>query len=351
MSDSKKKEYKVLGSHLDAFATPGGIFVSSTAFSDVQKTSAFTYYNDDGEIETKIWNRSIGITRKEYFNEHKEIENYLVRASVCTYVALFTILLILALLGNVTLIVYGLIFMIFAILTEAHTSFVNYVVDICYANYSPTFSKYHSAEHMASKALIKLGRVPTMEEIKQETRFDVNCTTVDTIVTMLTSLFDTFVLTTASVFTTKNFIVAYAYAPSVFLQLFSVIIVIVLIFALRAVLRKSNAMIIGLLKRERFLKLFQAPLLKEPSDRELAIAEEAFNTQYKMDKKIQENEEAYETATYYFELCDRTVVYELKNGEIYKSTLKEYFDFIHAIATAEKANPEETQEQNEEDSQ
>lgn len=344
MSNKKTPLYEVRRSNLDAYSSTDGITVSSTEFQDVQKISAVTYYNEEGELESKILNQSIGITHRDYYQAHPEMLEYLQRSIFFVKSCSIGILLLISMLGNTMLTVFSIVFMVFCILTEASKSIPDYIADILYAHHFKSFSRYHSAEHMAAKASLKLGHAPSLEEIKSETRFDVHCTTASTISLMLTSLVDTFVLTLTSVFATKYFILAYTAVSSVLLHLLLAIAVVILIFVLIIFLQFLNSLIAELLKSEDFIKFFQQPILAKPSNIELALAEEAFRVQSIINQEIAEHSEEYETDTYHMDLDDKTTLFELNNGKVFKSTVDEYLDFILSIVYAQKADDDQAQE-------
>ncbi len=344
MSNKGSPMYKVNQYHLDASATNDGIVVSSTEFQDVQKISAVTYYNEEGKIESKIRNQSIGITLKDYFDAHPEFSKYLQRCVSFTKICSFAVLLLISMLGNTMLTVFSIVFMVFCILTEANKNFPDYIAHILYARHFKSCSRYHSAEHMAAKASIKLGHAPSLEEIKKETRFDVSCTTAETISLMLTSLTNSIVLTFASVFATKYFIMAYSAVSSAFLHVLLAISVVVLVFLLRKLLQFLDILIEELLKIEDFIKVFQRPILYVPTDIELTLAEEAFRVQQTINQEIAEHREEYETDSYRVDPDDKATIFELNNGKIFKSTVDEYANFVLSIINAQKTNDDETQE-------
>lgn len=335
MSTSGKKVVKVRSGYLDAYASKDGITVSSTEFNGTQKISASAYYNEEGEIETKLFNQSIELTHREYLRNNPELEGYINKVVKTTWIAFIAIIFVISIFGNTMLTLHAIVFLVFSLLTKAYDDIPNYIADICLAKKNRPFSRYHSAEHMTAKARQKFDRVPTLNEVQGETRFDVTCTTAGSIYYMLTSLINTLLLTFSSIFMIKLFILNYSAAVSVFIYLLIIALVLLYIFIVSWLLKLVNKLLAKVLEHEWFVKIFQYPLLEKPTEKELNLAIQAYKIQCLIDKKIRHSPEEYETASYSFDPEDKTVVYELVNGKLFKGTLDEYLHFVKSISTVE----------------
>lgn len=115
--------------------------------------------------------------------------------------------------------------------------------------------KFHAAEHMCINAYEKLGRVPTIEEIKEQSRFHYGCGTNDTVKKLL------FCIVTIGVFVIEN-------SPMNFPMKGLVVIQVILLYVL--FIEQSNInLLASKLKVVNFLQLLTTA---QPSERHLEIA-------------------------------------------------------------------------------
>ena len=327
-----KKIVSVKSGLSSAYSTSEGITVSSTKFNGTQKISAEVYYDEHGEIKSRMFNQSIGVTHQNYIKNNPEFDTCIKHAMTIIWIISLAIIVLISLLGNMMLSIHAITFLIFSVLTKCYSNVPDYIANIYYVNKHPSFSRYHSAEHMAAKASERVDCAPAMDEILKENRFDVRCSTVGLIYYSLTSLIDTLILTFSSVWVTKFFIIQYENANTIMVYMILSIIAIASIFAVKYLMKGANKLISNLLEKEWFVKIFQAPFLKVPTEKELSLAVEAFKIQHRIDRKILRNFDCYETVGRSFDPDDKTVVYETADGTFYKGTIDEYAQYMKNIA-------------------
>ena len=335
MSEQKPiaQSFTVIPNGLLAFSTQEGITVSSTCFNDIQKISATTYYNEKGDIETKIFTQSIEMTHKKYFSENLEYSKFVESRNLLITFIYILFIGLLSLFGNIRLTIYSLVFFAFSLITDAYKYIPDYFVNILFAKKYKSFSRFHSAEHMGAKAAFKLKRAPTLEEIKQESRYDPKCSTVVTIALMFKSVLDSLILTFYSINIVKLLLYIYPSTSSVFIKLLTAFGIIFSFYFIRFILSVLNDFIISILKDEKYLKFFQAPFLAKPTEYELEIAVEAFRIQKVIDDEIEQNTDDFTIKSFNFDIGEKEVVFELKNGEICRTTFNEYEEYISTLKT------------------
>ena len=328
MSDTS---VKIRPSYLDAYATMDGIAISSTEFNGVQKISAMVSYTAEGEIEGKVYNHSLEITHRKYTEENVLFKDYIYKVICLVWGIAIAAILLISLFGNAMVSLHAIVFLIFSLLTKAYSDVPNFIADICLSKRFKSFSRFHSAEHMAAKARNRCDCAPTLEEVKKESRFDVTCSTVDNIYSSLKSLVYTIILTFSIIALIKYFLFFFESASSSLIRLLISVGTLVIISGLGFLLRGISKCISKLLEKEWFVKIFQRPLLAVPTERELELAVEAYKLQHKIDRKILHDFECYETVSFSFDPNDKTVVYKTANGTLYKSTADEYIQYIEGI--------------------
>lgn len=162
---SKKKEI------LHARSKENGIVFYSNKFPDLCYEA---YIDEKGEIQTEP-KPSIYMELEDYLGmlvprrnkDREKKETFYLRITLVLLGVLFGIII-----KNISVSIAFLYVAIFV--AEDFVKFANIVHQTKFGNYKAS-GKFHSAEHMATKAYEKYGRIPTMLELKKMSRFDKYC--------------------------------------------------------------------------------------------------------------------------------------------------------------------------------
>lgn len=137
--------------------------------------------------------------------------------------------------------------------------FFNFIESVLFMNSFKDLPKFHAAEHMAINAYEKLGRIPTIEELKKASRFSNLCGSVSKTINGLYFLVSSI---TIAIFARYSI---WIYIP-----------ICILVCACLSI-KKINVL---------YLKYFQILFTKKPTDRELKLALVALENFEKMENSI-----------------------------------------------------------------
>ena len=327
---------------LDAFSTETGITMSSQAFVDIPKMCVSVCYDEEDNLKTTVYRESIKIVEKDYFKKNpsrKDDQNFYSGIVCILVVLLYCIIGALVRTKTFTTI---LVFSLISICaSNALVNFAVYVANIVYMAKHPSLSRFHSAEHMAVISFRKKEKMPSMEEIKQTSRFDVGCSQVESIlVPFVTSLINSIILTVMISLIHFNLIQTLDGMGDTRGFAF-----IVPIFAFYYIMNEKLLLRVGsyvkkAFEHESIVKLFQWPLLLKPTERELILAEEALRQRELMDQEIMANPSDYTTESVCFNPKENKTLYILENGQRLHTTIDEYIDWIESYKKADVVEPD-----------
>ena len=322
---------------LEAFSTEEGITFSSRAFVDIPKMCVSVTYNEEGKPQSTVHNESIRIVEEAYYKEHPARKKDTSFYSGCTCILTALVYFIICAIVRTKVFTSCALFSLISICaTNALVHFGSYVGNIVYMVKHPSISRFHSAEHMAVKAFHKKEEMPSMEEIKQTSRFDVECSQVDGIlVPFVTSLVDSIILIVLIISVHFGLIAVLdqLYGTIWFVAIMPV--VAFYYFINEKLLSVVNPLIKKLFEHEVVVKFFQSPMLFVPTEKELIIAEEALRQRELMDQDIMKHAEDYITESVCFNPKEGKTMFILVNGKQLYSTIDEYIGWIESYKNAE----------------
>ena len=184
-------------SRIFAVSTENGIFVSANAFNeDEQPMSAFVTRDAEGNIVGKIVNESLTSAHDEW-KENNSVQFDFVNKYTTFFQVLFSLIVAaIAMIKNTNVtIIFSLLWLI-SLFTSSLYNVSYYCAILIYNKIkAPAIARYHAAEHMAYHAFNEYNRVPTMNEISQQTMYEYKCATTDSlIVPTAVSLIRTFII-------------------------------------------------------------------------------------------------------------------------------------------------------------
>lgn len=334
-----EKVYAIKNAGTLAIATHEGILVSCTAMERIQTMCAYVKRNQDGTIEKEFIDQSITAQFEDYKKNNTEEDIFVTKSTVRFQLIFSAILALIAIFGGKIVAIFSIVLWVSMYISSALYN-IAYTTSIAlYHHKHPSLSKYHGAEHMAFQAYIKLNRLPTIEEIASGSKFDNNCTSVDTslkptVLSILNSLIIVSTLVPA--------ITLVLYGLNNWQHIWGHIIIIFMIIFFIAFLNFAIERIEKLVQKgfaSGFLtKLTQWTVVKTPSASEIQVAQEAIKVQQEMDKMIANDQEGFEAGYVDFHIGEKKAIYTYPNGAKHKTTLKEYISSIQALQDAVKVD-------------
>lgn len=217
------------------------------------------YYDENGEIQTKVQTSMLQDIKDRYgmlpsVQKIKKLKEQIIFSRV-------VLLLIAIFLGiAVKKISIVLALMYYSICININNAlFFSLVREIKFGKYKST-GRFHSAEHMVINAYERYGRVPTMTELKRESRFSNNCGSREKIMKIV------YIICIGIIFASYNFIPLHIYILEIDTFLLFVI----------------------LDKKYNLLRFFQALVTNKPTEKELKLSLAGIELYDKLDLEFQD---------------------------------------------------------------
>ena len=323
---------------VSAYSTESGIFISSTAFKDgEQPMSAFVSRDENGDIQAQIINESISLAHEKW-KEKYSIETLLVDRYVKIFQVVYTILIALIAMVKIPVItVFVSTLWVVSLFTGALHSISFYSSILVYNKLKfPIFPKYHGAEHMAVRAEKKYKRIPTISEIANESIYEYQCSTTNTLlVPTCFSIVKTIII---SIVLLSGYYLC-TLMTNTWIQSWQYYIIFAFVVVFSILVGKLLSMLPDLIKKcmknEFILKLFQWAVVSKPGKDEIEIAQQAIRLRYLMNEKISKDQEGYAFEDVSIDVLHKTAIYTFRNGKTGTTTLYEYIESIVAILNAE----------------
>ena len=330
------KAYLLPSSQLGAFSVEQGIAISTTAFTDIQKATIFVSYDKNGGIKTDYLNQSIELTFLDFKEMDREQNDTIDKGATIFSIVFFALACILsALIGNKYFTIVMAIFAICAYSTGANHNVSWYLSNAIYHAKHKQIGRYHAAEHMAMKAYSNCGHVPSLQEIKQESMYDANCsTTRDIVIPTLQSLANTIILTIAV--TLGSMLLSYL-AEVFNLPLLHGAILPIGFFIIKYVekfIESIHEWITVFAETPFIMKITQRFVLAKPNDNDLFLAQTAVRERENVNREIREHPEEFLTEDVNFDIENKQAIFTVKNGQRFAVSIDEYACWIESFKKA-----------------
>ncbi len=321
-----------------ALSTEEGIFISASAFNEhEQPMSAFVKRNSDGQISIEVQNESLSSAHEDWKKNNSKQSEFIDK-----YVKVFQVAFTLMLAGisfiRVPAITVSVsVFWVISLFTSGLYNISYYCAALVYGKLKvPAISRYHGAEHMAFHAEIKYNRVPTVDEIANESIYEFACTTTESLLLpTFVSVVRTIIVTIISCF--GFYILNYLTVSWQRDWKYNLIIlfVVVSMTLVAKFLKKLPDIVKKCFENEKFLKLFQWSVVSKPGKDEIEVAQQAIKMLYFMNEKINNDPDGYAFEDVSFDILHKKAVYTFCNGQTGIGTLIDYINNVFTIINAE----------------
>ena len=332
---------------LGAFSVEQGIAISTTAFTDIQKSTIFVSYDKDGNLKTDYLNQSIALTYSDFQEMNPKQEEFTKNISTGFQLLILTIAVgLTAIIANKNFTFFMVFFSICIYATNTVQNLGWFFGNALYHIRHKQLGRYHAAEHMALKAYKRLHHVPSLEEIKKESRFDEFCSTVEnTTSPLLKSVFNTIFLTIAVSCGMILLNLVLCNTNSFWIHAITIPFAIIYILGIEKIINFIHEKIDKWSKTPLALKLTQWSVLADPTDKDLLLAQEAVKRREEIDQYIWEHKESLLTEEIDIDVKVKQVFFTVKSGQKFAVSIDEYSAWIDAHKTAkivEENNEKET---------
>ncbi|MBQ9280289.1 MAG: DUF1385 domain-containing protein [Clostridia bacterium] len=329
------KQYAISRSRLEACSTHEGILMSSSSLSGDQSMCAYVKRNPDGTMEKMFFNQSIIAQSSDYKKEyHHEADFVSPRATVLQFF-ISAILAIIAIFGSKTIAIFALAFWAVMYFSNALSNVAYCIALAWYHQKYPSLSRYHGAEHMAIRAYEKYQRIPTLEEMREESIYDNNCSSIDTSLgPTIISLLNALILTITALPVIALVLYGLEHWKNVLVYGGVTLLFMVYLPTICLLLERVPNLVEKGFDSGFLTRLTQWMVVKTPTDAELEVAQEALKLRDLLNKMIEEDPEGFEVNMVNFNVIEKKAVYTYENGREAKITLDEYIGSIKAIRDA-----------------
>ncbi len=321
---------------LGAFSVEQGIAISTTAFTDIQKSTIFVSYDKDGHLKTDYLNQSIALTYSDFEEMNPKQEEFTQSVSIGFQIFMLAIAVgLAAIIANKNFTIFMVILSICFYATNTVQNLGWFFGNALYHSRHKQIGRYHAAEHMALKAYKNTHHVPTLEEIKKESQFDEYCSTVEnTTSPLLKSIFNTVFLTIVITCGLILLNCILCSTESFWVYAFTIPFVILFILGIEKILSFMHSKIDKWSKTPWALKLTQWSVLAKPTDKDLLLAQEVVRRREEIDQYIRDNKDALLTQEIDIDVKVKQVFFTVNSGQKFAVSIDEYSAWIDAHKTA-----------------